>query len=136
MTEYAHVGAIDPDRFRLKAAPRPAAPARASLPTHKPGERFLKGPIPLGWLAAAARQGGKALHVGVVLWHLAAMKKSRRVSLSRSVLTSFGVSRWSTSRALESLEGAGLVQVERHPGRVAVVTILYAPIEDGERASA
>jgi hypothetical protein len=126
---------IDPDQFRLPSVPQPAAPVRVSLPTHKKGERFLKGPIPMSWLITAARQGGKAFHVGVALWHLAAMKNSARVSLSGSVLTSFGVSRYSTSRALESLEGAKLVEVERHPGRRSVVTILDAP-GDGDLASA
>jgi hypothetical protein len=129
------VGPIDPEQFRLSPVPQPAPPARRSLPTHKKGARFLKGPIPMSWLAAAARQGGKALHVGVALWHLAGMKNNGRVLLSGSVLTSFGVSRYSTSRALKSLERAKLVEVERHPGRRAVVTILDAP-GDGELASA
>jgi hypothetical protein len=130
------VGAINPDQFRLSSVPQPAPPARTSLPRHKKGTRFLKGPVPMSWLAAAARQGGKALHVGVALWHLAAMKNTGRVLLSGSVLTSFGVNRFAASRALTSLERAGLVQVERHRGRRAVVTILDAPTEDGELVSA
>ena len=128
------VGAINPDQFRLSSVPQPAPLARTSLPTHKKGERFLKGPVPMSWLAAAAKQAGKALHVGIALWHLAAMKKSARVSLSGSVLSSFGVDRFAASRALTSLERAGLVQVERHDGWRAVVTILDAPTEDEELA--
>jgi hypothetical protein len=33
-------------------------------------DRFLKGPVPMPWLATAARLPGKALAVGIALWRL------------------------------------------------------------------
>ena len=94
------------------------------LPRHKPGEKFLKGPIPWNWLAQAVSQPGKALHVAIALWFLAGVKRTRTVPLSGSVLDELGVSRYSGYRALTALEHAGLVRVERHRGRNPIVTIL------------
>jgi hypothetical protein len=90
------------------------------------GERFLKGPIPLNWLMEAARQPGKALHVGVALWYMSGLKRSRKIALSVSSLADFGVNRISGYRGLAALEAAGLVSVIRHPGRKPIVTLLDA----------
>ncbi|HKF94008.1 MAG TPA: hypothetical protein VKB96_05275 [Gammaproteobacteria bacterium] len=95
-------------------------------PRHKPGEKFLKGPVPLTWLASAAQLPGKALHVSVVLWFFAGLKKTRIVSLPNKTLRLFGVSRNAKYRALGALEKAGLVVVERPPGRNPLVTLLDA----------
>jgi hypothetical protein len=97
-----------------------------TLPTIAKGERFLKGPVPWKWLSQAAVLRGRALHVGVALWHLAGMRKSATVSLSRRVLDELGVRRHSGYRALKSLEAVGLVGVSRRPGRLPRVTLLSA----------
>lgn len=94
------------------------------VPSHRPGELFLKGPIPLSWLETASRCGGKALNVGLFLWQRAAMKKSGRISISLTrVGERMGFDRTTAYRALSSLEGAGLLAVERVPGRSPVVTL-------------
>ena len=49
-------------------------------PRHRPGEAFLKGPIPWRWLVAAARLPGKALQVSLLLWKEAGCRKSRVVT--------------------------------------------------------
>ena len=116
---------FDPHRLALPASI--ATPAvNAPVPRHKPGDKFLKGPIPWRWLETAGQQPGSALHVGVVLWFLAGLKRTRTVALSGTVLRGFGVKRHSAYRGLESLERAGLVGVERHPGRNPIVTLLAA----------
>jgi len=99
-------------------------PKRESKPSSTRMKRFLKGPIPLNWLGKAAKQSGKALHVGIALWFLSGLKRSQRVALSQSILSLFGVSRYSGYRGLTELEKAGLVSVVRHPGRNPIVTIL------------
>ncbi len=99
-------------------------PKRESKPSSTGMKRFLKGPIPLNWLGKAAKQSGKALHVGIALWFLSGLKRSRKVALSQSILSLFGVSRYSGYRGLTELEKAGLVSVVRHPGRNPIVTIL------------
>ena len=90
---------------------------------------FIKGPIPLGWITKAASVEGKTLHVAIALWFLAGLKRSRQVALSQSTLRLFGVSRQASYRALSRLESAGLVSVDRHPGRNPIVTILLTDID-------
>jgi len=86
--------------------------------------RFLKGPVPLDWLAAAARLPGRALHVAVIIRFLSGLTGSLRVRFCQSVARDFGVERRAAYRALTCLENASLITSERHPGRNAIVTIL------------
>ncbi len=104
-------------RFRSKHGlePRPPRPRQ--------GQNFLKGPIPLDWLSAAARLPGKSLHVGVALWYWAGLMRSGVVPLSNVAGTKFGLDRNAKYRALEWLEEASLVAVDRKPGRAPSVTI-------------
>ena len=119
---------FDPKRFSRgtdKAAL--AKPhAKEKLPRHKQGQKFLRGPVPLGWLANAAQLPGKALHVSIVIWFLAGLTKAPAVSLPNKTLRLFGVNRNAKYRALESLEKANLTAVERHAGRSPLVTLLDA----------
>jgi hypothetical protein len=95
-----------------------------SLPHHKTGELFLKGPIPENWLALAARLPGKAFQVGLAAWMLGGMKRTRSVKLSFKRLSNWGVKRNSVYRGLNALEKASLISVDRHRGRSPIVTIL------------
>lgn len=109
---------FDPEKLRISTAIR-------HIPKKSDRRRngFIKGPIPLGWITTAAGVKGKTLHVAMVLWFLAGLKRSRTVALSQSALRLFGVGRQASYRALLRLENAGLVSVDRHPGRNAIVTI-------------
>jgi len=117
--------------FNLFRAPLAAncasSPNETKLPRHRLGEKFLKGPIPLLWLAAAAKQPGRALHVGIAVWFLAGIKRNAVIALSSSILVSFGVNRHAVYRGLKALERAGLVSVVRKPGRLPQVTLLDGP---------
>lgn len=89
---------------------------------------FLKGPIPLGWLAAAAKLSGKApLAVTLALWFQAGRRRSKEVQLTTAVIERFGIDRKAKYRGLSALEKAGLVLVHRLPRRNPVVTILDWP---------
>ena len=87
------------------------------------GERFLKGPISMKWLNAAACLPGKALHVAICIWHVSGVTRSLQVKISSEVLGNMGIKRHAGYRALKSLERRGLVKVVRHRGRCPVVTI-------------
>jgi hypothetical protein len=113
---------IDVDRLRVRSA-QPGT-RRPRPPRHAKGESFLKGPIPLAWLEAAARLPGRSLHAGLALWYAAGLTGSAVVPLSNLSGVRFGLDRNAKYRALEWLEGAGLVKVERKLGRAPVVTIL------------
>ena len=113
---------LDPNRLRLPNSMKAATTHRLIKPGRK--ERFLKGPVPLPWLEAAARLPGKSLHTGVALWYSAGLTRSQSVPLSNVAGDRFGLDRNAKYRALAWLEGAGLVRVERKLGRSPVVTIL------------
>ncbi len=94
-----------------------------SVPLHRGGELFVRGPIPWAWLTAAARLPGRALHVGIVLWLESGFRTSAVVALSQQRLRDLGVDRYAGYRGLSRLEQADLVDVQRHPGRLSVVTL-------------
>ena len=114
--------AIDPSRIRLRNQPKSATIHR--LPRPRAGEKFLKGPIPLDWLSTAARLPGKSLHVALSIWLTASMSRSATVPLSNMAALAFGLDRNAKYRALQWLEEAGLISVERKLGRSPVVTLL------------
>jgi DNA-binding transcriptional ArsR family regulator len=105
---------------------RPATPDSGNklLPRHKKGEHFLKGPVPLIWLAQAARCGGKALHVAIILWYRAGLQKSATIKIPGWTAKRFGLDRHAKTRALKALEEAGLVSVTRRQGCSPQVTLL------------
>lgn len=134
----------DPRNLTLPEGHRLAVPAKAvetkagrrkggKLPRHGPGEHFLRGPVPMGWLDTAARLPGRVLHVGVALWWLAWLRKEgvNPVRWRPSAGERFGLDRKAVYRGLGALEAAGLVRIERHRGRCPVVTLLpNRPNED------
>ena len=125
---------LDPERLRYPLDS--ALNSSQSAPPQKEitkSRRFLKGPIPLDWLVIAAKQSGRALHVGIVLWFLKGVKRSRTVELTQSKLAWFGISRHAGYRALAKLEKAGLVSVGRHRGRSPIVTILRDELKRNPR---
>ena len=85
---------------------------------------FLKGPIPMAWLNAAAKLPGKTLNVGIAIWWLAGMSKTTAFKLTRKALNQLGVSRDAASDALKRLEENGLILVKRLPGQRSTVEIL------------
>jgi hypothetical protein len=87
-------------------------------------EPFLKGPIPLRWLTAAAHLPGRAFQVAIAIWFLVGIQSSRTVRLAPKVRAQFIVDRHAAYRGLEALERAHLVSVVRHRGRAPNVTIL------------
>jgi hypothetical protein len=104
-------------------------PTRKRPPRPRKGQKFIWGPIPLEWLTSAASVSCSAVLVGLVIWHLAGLKKSREVRFQYARAAEFGLHRSTVYRALEQLAGAGLVTVDRGSGRCPVVTILDAPAE-------
>jgi hypothetical protein len=87
---------------------------------------FIRGPLPVDWIAAAARLPGLALALALAIWFRRGVEQATSFPLYASTLAKFGVNRWSSYRALMALETAGLVTVERREGRCPVVTILEA----------
>ena len=124
---------LNPEQLRLRSVP---TIGRKKPPRPRAGDRFLKGPIPMRWLERAAQQPGRALHVGIALWFFAGLTKSGKIRLSLSRLSRLGLDRHAGSRGLRALEAAGLVAVERHPGRAPRVTLLEVPADTSEAEGA
>jgi|TARA_B100002003_G_scaffold53117_1_gene48345 DNA-binding transcriptional ArsR family regulator len=99
-------------------------PIAGAIPKHKNKEHFLKGPVPLNWIAGAACCGGRALHVAIILWYRVGLEKKPTVKIPRWVADKFGLSRYSKTRGLRALEQAGLVSVIRRQGCSPLVTLL------------
>jgi hypothetical protein len=93
-------------------------------PRHKPGEKFIKGPIPWKWIAEAAKLGGSSLKVAIGLWFYAGMKSNRSVKFSNVILPEIGLNRSAKYRGLKKLEDRGLVSLQRASGCSPVVTLL------------
>ncbi len=85
---------------------------------------FLKGPIPMAWLSEAAKLPGKAINVGIAIWWLHGMAKTKRFKLTGKALDQLGISRDAASCALKRLEAQGLIRVQRAPGQRPAVEIL------------
>jgi hypothetical protein len=121
---------LDLDQLRIDTEPGSAnSPSESDrLPRHRPGEKFLKGPIPLNWIVVAGRLKGKTLHLGCLLWLKAGIEKARTISFNAAQGEVFGMSKDSARRALRRLEGAGLISTRYLPGRCLEVTILEAKI--------
>ncbi len=64
------------------------------------------------------------MHLAVVLLRLAMIEQTDRVVLTNRACDRFGLDRNAKYRALLSLEGAGLIRVQRKLGRSPIVMIM------------
>lgn len=102
-------------------------------PSQKPGQRrrlraepFLRGPIPLWWLARAAQLRKPALPAGLALWFVRGVtNKTDPIRVSAAVRKKVRQTAGQMLRGLRALEGAGLVRfVKEGRGRCPVVEIV------------
>jgi hypothetical protein len=96
--------------------------SRTLVPTPRK-ELFLRGPIPLDWLAIAAKLPGKTLNVAIALWWRHGMANSKLFKLTQMALTAMNVERGAESAGLARLEQAGLIHVERKQGQRPMISI-------------
>jgi hypothetical protein len=120
------------DRLRVQPGTIPAGTqAPAATKSKKPGKingEFLKGPVPLPWLSAAAKLRGKApLAVALAVWFEAGRRRSNEVRLATAILNRFSVNRKAKYTALAALEKAGLIRVHRQPRKNPIITIIDSP---------
>ncbi len=90
-------------------------------------EPFLRGPIPLEWLAVAAKLPGKTLNVAIALWWRYGMAKGKSFKLTQTALRTMNVERDAANDGLTRLEQAGLIAVERKSGQRPTISILDLP---------
>jgi len=100
----------------------PVQPRYRSIKRQSKAQEPYVRTIPLSWIHQASRLPGKALQVGIALWHLVGVSKSRTVTLTRSRLGQFGLHHETGRRGLLALEKAGLVRVERSGNKSPRIT--------------
>jgi len=86
---------------------------------------FIKGPIPMDWISAAAKLPGKAIHVALALYWMDGMNPQKRFKITRRALDLFNVSDDAYRDALLRMEAATLIRVSRSPGQRALVEIVH-----------
>ncbi|VUX55308.1 protein of unknown function [uncultured Woeseiaceae bacterium] len=84
---------------------------------------YVKGPISLAWIQAAAQLPGKALHIAVACSYFSGLTRSKEVRLSNFAAKAFGIEKDAKLRGLKHLEERGLVDCIRRPGRSVVVRL-------------
>jgi DNA-binding transcriptional ArsR family regulator len=115
-----------------KAACKKRVRRSAELPAHAPGERFIRGPIPMEWMKLAAKCGHRAEAVALLLWYAAGIQRANPIKLSKGLLRELSVNPRTARRALDRFEQAGLVDVEFHRGRAPLVTLKAPQTDPGE----
>ena len=93
--------------------------------------QFIKGPLPVGWVAAAAKAGHPlALPVLLALKYKTDTLRQPWVKPPATILRLMGVDKDARSRAIAVLERAGLIEVQRRPGRPPLTRLV--PWKDGQ----
>lgn len=128
----------DLESFRARTADELPPPPPPNRPKKRrvADQPFLRGPIPLAWLARAHAAGGSALAVGLALWFVRGVSgRHGPVKVGSSVRRRLSLTPDQTGYGLRALEAAGLVRyVLKGRGRCAVVEILLP--DDGGGPSA
>jgi hypothetical protein len=121
---------FDLDQFRLPEKTHPATTTRIksagkSAP-RKQKTLFIKGPISLPWLRKVHLLPGiTALPLGLLLWFQAGLERRKYdLKLTPKLRGHFGLKDRAVYDAIIVLEAAGLISVQRSPGRCLRVTIL------------
>lgn len=113
---------IDISKFRVNPNAH-IAPFRTSIQKRING-KFLKGPISVELLSKITILPGKSLHLMIVIWILDTIHNGETFKLSMALLRKLNVGRNAAYRALECLENAGIITVDRLSGRLPLVTLI------------
>jgi hypothetical protein len=95
-------------------------------------ERFLKGPIPLKDISAAAKLPGRCLVLFLAIHHQVTLTGKPIVTLPASLLLELGITRSTKARCLSALEHAQLVAVMRSKGKAARIQLKYSQQQKGK----
>jgi hypothetical protein len=88
-------------------------------------EYFIKGPIPISWIAKANRLGGTVGIVGLALWFYQGIHKGRPFSISKRFDEITGVTRQTRQSSLKKLHLAGLIDLDLKRGAYPVIRIIH-----------
>jgi hypothetical protein len=87
----------------------------------------------MNWLRQARKLSYPALWTGLILWHLAGLKKRASFPFSNYEAAPWGISRQTKYKTLAALEKAGLIEIKQEGHRAPIVTLHEAkPSEDDD----
>ena len=87
-------------------------------------EKFVKGPVPIWWLKKAWTDCRPAsLVFGLILFHRLGMGVASK-PITKAEMELFGITRWCKRVALEDLERAGLIRIDRTGRRIVPILVL------------
>lgn len=66
-------------------------------------QKFIKGPVPAKWLAAALQLGKNAIAVGLAVWFANGLNRGKPFRLQGKHLETFGIGRYAYMRGLNKL---------------------------------
>lgn len=116
---------FDPDRLRLVASLTTGPPMpRPCRNLYSGRGNFIKGPLYLSWIGAAARLPGSALRVALLVAYRSGMARVSEVLIPGTDLPIFGLTRFSFGRGIKVLERAGLIVATRAAGRKPRIRML------------
>lgn len=114
-------------------ATSPAAlPPAPKSQRRRPQEPFLRGPVPMAWLAKAQTLTKAAMGMAIALWFQKGVRgQGGPVKVTKAVRRHIGLSNDQARRGIQALAVAGLVRVcKGGRGRCTVVEIVaYRPSE-------
>lgn len=87
-------------------------------------EHYLRGPIRMKEIQAAAKLPGPCLAVLLAVHHRHAITKQSAVTLPSGLLSDFGIDKNAKMRALRRLELANLIRVTRTAGKSALIELV------------
>jgi len=95
-----------------------------SLTGKKSVDKFIKGPVPIWWIKKAWTECRESsLVYGLLLFHRLGMGVIPK-PITKAEMEHFGITRWCRRDALEDLEKAGLVKIERLGRRMVPILVL------------
>jgi hypothetical protein len=114
-------------QLRLRSNKSKALADRKRLPRHRPGDPFIKGPIPYSRIASACRLPGSGLQVAMDYRFLCCRFKGSNRWEPTKILKGLRISDDSVRGRLRSAELAGLLSASRERGCKLVNSILDLP---------
>jgi hypothetical protein len=122
----------DLDRIRLPADKVGNLGTRKRPPRHRPGDPFIRGPIPYAWIASACRLPGAGLPVAMAFRFLSCRFRWETRSGPSVIAKGLRISDDSVRRGLQAAELAGLLSASREPGCKLAVSVLDLPEPEAE----
>lgn len=113
------------DDYRA-ASPAALPPVPKSYRRRHPQEPFLRGPVPMPWLAQAQALTKPAMGVALALWFQKGVRgQGGPVKVTSAVRRHMGLSNDQSQRGIQALAAAGLLRVHKGGrGRCTIVEIV------------